>query len=254
MNEGLLINGTTKDQLPLPNVDGSPVRKMVEVYSSVKGEGTQAGMPMTFVRFAGCNLACEWCDTPYKRVSFTVTDDILFEMIMTHRPAWVVFTGGEPLMQLSVELIKNLKSSGVQMALESNGQMWNDALLGLDYVCFSPKRFAKLNTPTKHLLHPEIVRHAVEGKLKINELRYVVEGIEDYPVLVDVPSDFITFSPLMGNEVASKDPNWKSGDGYDGRFGQMDAGSYNRCLELVKEHRHRGGRLSVQLHKFIGVR
>ncbi len=252
MTASLSFTGRTVDSLSGPDIKEKPVRKMVEIYSSVKGEGTQSGMPMTFVRFAGCNLACAWCDTPYNRVSFLASDEQLLDMIMLHSPAWVVFTGGEPTMQLSTWLANALKTNGVKLAIESNGQMWSDALLELDYVCFSPKRFVKAGVPTKHLLHPDIIAAAVTGKLYINELRYVIEGTNDTAVLADCPSEFITFSPLMHDQSPAAE--FKSGDGYGGRFGQVDADAYNRCLQLVKEYRHRGGRLSVQLHKFIGVR
>lgn len=242
------------DTLPVAAVDPlDKMRHMVEIYSSVKGEGTQAGTPMTFVRFAGCNLACSWCDTPYRRRSFSATDDQLFDLIMAQAPAWVVFTGGEPLLQLSEALCDRLKRAGVRLAIESNGQVYSPVLGYLDYVCFSPKRFVKAGLETKHLLHPDIIKEVNEHGLRIHEIRYVVEGEWHTPELVDVASEFITFSPIM--ESPGPIPkDWRSGDGYPGRFGRMNVEAYNRCLELVATHRHRGARLSVQLHKFIGVR
>lgn len=249
-----IFTGNTPDVLPKAERDpaAAPLRRMVELYHSLKGEGTQAGMPMVFVRFAGCNLACSWCDTPYNRVSFQATDDQLFDMIMEYKPAWVVFTGGEPMMQLSRFLTGALKAAGVKMACESNGQVWNEALIDLDYICFSPKREVKEGVPSKFLINPKIAEAVTMGDFKINELRYVVLSGTDTPPMADVESEFITFSPLM--QDPDPKPHFKSGDGYGNRFGLVDADSYTRAMELVMEHRHRGARLSVQLHKFIGVR
>jgi organic radical activating enzyme len=227
------------------------MRKMVEIFSSVKGEGTQAGIPMTFCRYAGCNLACSWCDTPYNRVAFNADDDRLFHMLMEQDPKWVVFTGGEPLLQLSRDLTTRLKAAGMSLAIESNGTLWNDALLDLDYVCFSPKTTVEGITPLKHRLAVKIVEEVKSGSLKINEIRYVVDQ-KDPPEIIDVPSDFITFSPLMLDSAPYE--GFESGLGYAGRWGKVDADSYRLAMQLVHEYRHRNSRLSVQLHKFIGVR
>lgn len=253
IQQSVVFDGPTKDQLPTPrHDDGSPARNMVEIFHSIKGEGTQSGMPMTFIRFAGCNLACAWCDTPYNRVSFTATDKQLFDLVSRYRPSWVVFTGGEPLLQLSVELVRMFKSAGINLAIESNGQVWSEALPYIDYICFSPKRKVNADRETKYLLSPSIVKASNDGIITISELRYVIEHDTDDPTLADVASTYITFSPLMLDPAPSAD--FKSGDGFGNRFGRMHAGAYNRCLELVYQHRHRGGRLSIQLHKFLGVR
>jgi organic radical activating enzyme len=231
--------------------------KLVEIFNSVKGEGTQSGIPMTFVRFAGCNLACSFCDTPYNRKAIALPFRSLIEAILAQEPAWVVFTGGEPLMQLTLDITQALKAAGIRMAIESNGMIWNEALLDLDYVCFSPKRFFTDKSRPISLekqISQETVKHVLDGALRIHELRYVVhpdDDVDNFPLL-DVPSDQITFSPMMNDNGLPTD--WKSGDGFGNQFGQMDTASFNKCMALVHKHRHRGGRLSLQTHKFIGVR
>ena len=231
--------------------------RLVEIFNSVKGEGTQSGIPMTFVRFAGCNLACSFCDTPYNRHSISMSGHGLLDTIIAQEPAWVVFTGGEPLMQLHPSLTDELKKRNIKMAIESNGMLWSPCLLDLDYVCFSPKRFYTDQSrpiPIEKQISSEAVRRVTTSPFRIHELRYVVhanDDVENFPLL-NVASDCITFSPMMKDN--GLEPDWQSGDGFGNRYGQMDHDSFNKCMALVHKHRHRNARLSLQTHKFIGVR
>ncbi len=230
--------------------------RLVEIFDSVKGEGTQAGIPMTFVRFTGCNLACSWCDTPYKRQGVSMSVTALLKLLEDKSPAWVIFTGGEPLMQLPRELTAELKNWKVKMAIESNGMLWNEALLDLDYVCFSPKSHYTDITkpiPVEKRIHEKTVAAVHDGALKIHELRYVVHMDRDIEQdILDIPSDFITFSPLMEDPELPAD--FKSGDGYSNQFGLMNVQSFNMAMQLVHDYRHKNARLSLQTHKFTGVR
>ena len=236
-------------------VNDKGLLSLVEIYNSVKGEGTQAGIPMTFVRFSGCNLACDFCDTPYNRVAIRMTEDQLVDYIRKQETAWVIFTGGEPTLQLKKSLTERLKSMGVRMAIETNGMIWTDAFLDLDYINISPKTaFTTPNDsiPVEKRIAPKLVAAVAEGKVRINEVRYIIGGPKDDIFELPVSADFITISPMMHD--CEPNANFESGKGHSSMYGIVNQSSLNRCMELVWRYRHLNARLSVQVHKFVGVR
>ena len=134
-----------------------------ETFYTIQGEGAQTGSPAVFCRFAGCNLwsgreedrstaICTFCDT-----DFVGTDgvnggkyDSAEALATTIASLWegqplnqlVVFTGGEPLLQLDEALIQSLHANGFRVAVETNGTIEPPA--GIDWICVSPKAGADL--------------------------------------------------------------------------------------------------------------
>ena len=135
-----------------------------EIFYTLQGEGANAGRPAVFCRFAGCNLwsgreqdragaVCRFCDT-----DFVGTDGVgggkfesasaLAAAIAAHWPAaaggkpLVVFSGGEPLLQLDAALVEAAHAQGFTLAVETNGTQ--PAPPGLDWLCVSPKAGAPL--------------------------------------------------------------------------------------------------------------
>ena len=133
-----------------------------EIFFTLQGEGYNTGKPAIFCRFAGCNLwngkekdrtsaKCSFCDT-----DFVGTDgenggkynkDKLVEIIVNLWPKkklqkFIVFTGGEPLLQLNKELIDSLKQNNFKIAVETNGTLLPPK--GLDWICVSPKANADI--------------------------------------------------------------------------------------------------------------
>jgi 7-carboxy-7-deazaguanine synthase (Cx14CxxC type) len=130
-----------------------------EIFLTLQGEGGQAGRVNVFARFAGCNLwsgreqdrataACDFCDTDFVGTDgegggkFATPADVVAALDAT----WggiagtekaVVFTGGEPLLQLDAELIAAVKAGGYFIAVETNGTV--AAPDGIDWICVSPK-------------------------------------------------------------------------------------------------------------------
>ena len=97
-----------------------------EVFVSISGESTLAGTPATFVRLAGCNLNCHWCDTRHKLdQNVQVEMDRLLDLVLGQFPNWVIITGGEPLLQASeVEtLCQRLGYAHRRVMLETNGSL-----------------------------------------------------------------------------------------------------------------------------------
>ena len=93
-----------------------------EIFKSIQGEGSLAGSPATFIRFAGCNLKCPFCDTQHEKVNIVADEqDILREIAGS---AMVVLTGGEPTIQSDfLELMQFLtgRTRGITIAVETNG-------------------------------------------------------------------------------------------------------------------------------------
>lgn len=130
-----------------------------ELFYTLQGEGFHSGRPAVFCRFAGCNLwsgreadrasaVCTFCDTDFVGVDgdgggrFDNASD-LARAIASQWPSsdggspFVVFTGGEPLLQLDVPLVEAVKAKGFSIAIETNGTL--PAPPGIDWICVSPK-------------------------------------------------------------------------------------------------------------------
>jgi 7-carboxy-7-deazaguanine synthase len=132
-----------------------------EIFRTLQGEGFHAGRAAVFARFAGCNLwsgreadrttaTCQFCDTDFVGTdgvgggSFSDVDALADAIAacwgeaLVHR--FVVFTGGEPLLQLDQALIAAIRARGFEIAIETNGTL--PAPAGIDWICVSPKQGA----------------------------------------------------------------------------------------------------------------
>lgn len=129
-----------------------------ELFHTLQGEGAQAGRAAVFCRFAGCNLwsgreqdrataACRFCDTDFVGLDgpgggrFAEADALAEAIDRTWEGGaharYVVFTGGEPLLQLDEALIAAVHARGFEIAVETNGTLAAPA--GIDWICVSPK-------------------------------------------------------------------------------------------------------------------
>lgn len=118
--------------------------KLNEIFLSLQGEGLFTGMPSIFVRFSTCNLDCPFCDTKYHKSGDEVEIDFVWEEIqkLTRKGVrHVVFTGGEPTIQL--EPLRTLcalaKGAGLHVTIETNGTNVVE-LPSVDLLSISPKR------------------------------------------------------------------------------------------------------------------
>lgn len=100
--------------------------RLIEIYKSVQGESSFAGRPCIFVRLAGCNLRCSWCDSEY---TFTggeaFSDDEILARIEALAPVRLVeFTGGEPLLQAKqlIPFMERLLAAGYELMIETSGE------------------------------------------------------------------------------------------------------------------------------------
>ncbi len=99
---------------------------LIEIYKSVQGESSFAGRPCIFVRLAGCNLRCAWCDSEYTFTGgYKLTDDQVLAEIEKLAPVRLIeFTGGEPLLQERklVPFMQRLLDSGYELMIETSGE------------------------------------------------------------------------------------------------------------------------------------
>lgn len=195
--------------------------KVNEIFYSLQGEGVRAGEASIFVRFSGCNQNCRLkskgfdCDTKFESYTEMKVSDILYQVRETSKECeWIVFTGGEPGLQLDSNLVKFLHRQGYKLAIETNGSL-DISGLDLDWVTVSPK----------------VQEHKVQ-QLYANEVKYVI-GVESSLPRPHCKAQHLLLSPA-----------------HDGK--KFRPGALERCIQLVKTYPE--WRLSVQQHKQWGVR
>ena len=115
---------------------------VMEDFYTLQGEGFHSGRAAYFIRLAGCDVGCHWCDVKEswdreKHPDVKITE--LVERVKQSGTDFVVITGGEPAMYDLSDLTKALKSLDVEIAIETSGAY---KLTGqLDWICLSPKKF-----------------------------------------------------------------------------------------------------------------
>jgi 7-carboxy-7-deazaguanine synthase len=124
-----------------------------EIFYSIQGEGMLTGVPSVFVRTAGCNLRCAWCDTPYAswqpEGKPLMVDEIVAEAIR-HPTQHVVLTGGEPMVAPGIaDLAGELKLLGRHVTIETAATIAPDGI-ACDLASLSPKLLNSAPDPLKH--------------------------------------------------------------------------------------------------------
>lgn len=113
-----------------------------EIFYSVQGEGSLAGVPSVFVRSSGCNLRCVWCDTPYASWNPTGTEMTIEEILIavtSHPAKHVVLTGGEPMVAKGIhDLASRLRELDKHITIETAGTIAPNGI-ACDLASLSPK-------------------------------------------------------------------------------------------------------------------
>jgi len=180
-----------------------------EIFHSIQGETTKAGFPSLFIRLAGCNLKCDYCDTVYAREASS-GQEMSIESIISETESYahvdhVTVTGGEPLLQAgSIDLMKALIGKGYTVQLETNGS------ISLKDVPAQVRKIVDVKAP----LGGE-GSSFLSGNLyyltATDELKFVILNMDDYKFakgfieknLKDTKA-VINFSPVHGSFPASK--------------------------------------------------
>jgi 7-carboxy-7-deazaguanine synthase len=195
--------------------------KVNEIFLSLQGEGTRAGLPCSFVRLAGCNLRCKWCDTAY---AWTDGQEMSVENVL-HRleelacPR-VEVTGGEPMIQpLTVELLRQLVEGGYETLLETNGSLDLAPVDGrvvkiVDFKCPSSGQAESFLRSNIDLLTPR------------DEVKFVLADSEDFDFAVDVIRRHdlcrrctVILSPVQGRLAPANLAAWILAEKLDVRLG-----------------------------------
>jgi len=191
-----------------------------EIFYSIQGEGARAGSANLFLRFSGCNLACDipthgWmCDTEFTSGEKMTGEEIVKVLRELGGPCQnVIITGGEPLLQLDEELISLLKREGFYLILETNGTL--PVPPGVDWVTCSPK----------------VAEHAVRID-ECEELRYVRAHGQGIPKPKAKATHYFISPAFDPYGLERKHLDW--------------------CIQLVKQNPR--WCLSVQMHKVMRVR
>ena len=149
--------------------------KITEIYASIQGESTWAGLPCTFVRTTGCNLRCSWCDSAYSFYGGTWMDlDAILARVGELAPKLVELTGGEPLLQPAVPVLaKRLQERGYTVLVETSGER------PIDVLPDGVVRIMDLKCPDSGESHRNRAGNIAQLK-KIDEVKFVLASRRDY--------------------------------------------------------------------------
>lgn len=192
----------------------------MESFYSIQGEGTHTGKPSYFIRLAGCDVNCHWCDVKdswdthenqYKTVKEIVND------VLKSPAETIIITGGEPLMHDLSDLTYALKEKNKKIHLETSG---THPISGtFDWICFSPKKFKK----------------PLDNFFEISdELKIIIFNDSDFKWAEDI------LKKIKNNPELIFQPEWSRSEKNN-----------SKILEYIKENP--SWRISLQTHKYLGV-
>jgi 7-carboxy-7-deazaguanine synthase len=201
--------------------------KIAEIFASLQGEGLRQGEPTIFVRLAGCDLRCPFCDTKRawtggRPTSVERIADRVARLKKARPAEWIVLTGGEPLMQDVGPLVRLLKSTGFKIQVETNGHYYRR--LPADWYTVSPK-------PPDYIFHPEY-------RTKAREVKLVASRELTFAVVTRIRDAFPPATPLLLQPESNT------------------ALSRAKALRLLRRAAKEGRtnvRLSLQMHKILQI-
>ena len=206
--------------MQVKDVDTSHQLPVMEYFYTIQGEGSYSGRAAFFIRLAGCDVGCVWCDV---KESWEMSEhplltiDFIVNEVVSSGTNFVVITGGEPAMYDLTTLVNRLKEHTIEVAIETSGTY---PLLGaIDWYCFSPKKF---KAPVD------------EAYLKAAELK----------IIISHPSDF-AWAEEHSTKVSANcklflQPEWSKQE----RF-------LPQIIDYVKDHPK--WRISLQTHKYMNI-
>ena len=204
--------------------------KVNEIFYSLQGEGRNTGRAAVFIRFAGCNQRCSFCDTEFDSYREMSAEEIV-DAIGVWPSRFVVLTGGEPTLQVDDAFVDLLHQHGYEVAMESNGT--RPAPRNLDWLTVSPKDWWKASGGwwMEHSSH-------------INELKIVFDE--------DTPENLSTLHPPLSTLHHSPSTLHLYHQPCDTGDAERNARILHLCIEYIKQHPQ--WRLSLQTHKLVGIR
>lgn len=200
--------------------------KVNEIFYSLQGEGHYTGTPAVFVRFAGCNLRCWFCDTDFEK-GVEMSEDEIVEAVLQYPTRYVVITGGEPTLQITASLCDKLHAHGLYLMMETNGTRPLPEGCKVDWITCSPK-----------LIDVE------EGKRKIATIR--LRHIDELKVVFE---DSPTQDMALYEQIPATEYRLQPCDTQDPLCNQA---ILNKTIKYILQHPK--WKLSLQTHKILHVR
>ncbi len=184
--------------------------KVCEIFASIQGESTYAGLPCVFVRMTGCNLRCAYCDTAYAyEEGKEMSGNEVLQAVQSYGIGLAEITGGEPLLQRdTIPLATKLLDSGFRVLIETNGSMDirdvdKRAVIIMDIKTPKSGMFGNMALGNLDLLRER------------DELKFVVADREDYDWVVRFMRDYhlpgkctVLLSPAYGMLPAEALSQW----------------------------------------------
>lgn len=202
--------------------------KVIEIFKSIDGEGIRAGYPTIFIRLAGCNLRCSYCDTKYsyeKEKSSDMTPEQIYKKVFKLGGKRITLTGGEPLIHKDVDdLINLLLNKGYEVNIETNGSvdispfLYENCIITMDYKCAGSGMEDKMLLDNLKILRRQDV------------LKFVVSNKHDLGTALNIY------------------PNTRASVYISPVFGKIEP---EEIVNYMLEHGMEDCRVQVQLHKII---
>jgi len=215
-----------------------------EVFPTIQGEGPEAGTAAIFIRLAGCNLKCFYCDTDFESSTWHPTVDELLsdDLFHTGPPRLVVLTGGEPFRQDVGPLVRRLNKLHYSVQVETAGTLFNEEKYG-DLFGQEPNQNSIVCSPKTPNIHPQIEH-------RIGWYKYIIRSGETcptdgLPIMStqdrDKPQDLYRPPSIFARRRIFVQPC----DDYNI---QRNMDNQNLCIQLCQQY---GYRISIQLHKLF---
>ena len=202
--------------------------KVVEIFKSIDGEGIRVGYPVTFIRLAGCNLRCNYCDTKYsyEDEKFTeMTPQEIYIKVYKLGGKRITLTGGEPLIHKDVKVLVDLLiQKGYEVNIETNGSvditlfLDKHTIITMDYKCASSDMEDKMLLDNiSKLRKPDVLKFVVSDDNDLDTVQRIYQNTKAT----------VYISPV---------------------FGRIEP---KQIVEYMLEHNMENCRVQVQLHKII---
>ena len=200
--------------------------KVNEIFYSLQGEGHYTGTPAVFVRFAGCNLRCWFCDTDFE-TGEEMSEVEIVRAIAQFPSHYVVLTGGEPTLQLTASLCDKLHAQGYYLMMETNGTRPLPEGCQIDWITCSPKLI-----------------DAGDGMRKLAAIR--LSHIDELKVVFE---DSPTQDMSLYEQIPATEYRLQPCDTQDSLSNQA---ILNKTIKYILQHPK--WKLSLQTHKILNVR
>lgn len=208
-----------------------------EVFASIQGESTDAGLPCIFVRFFGCNIGCTYCDQmqpPSRKKRMTI--DNLMKQVQQLKIKYVCITGGEPLLQWNsvYPIVLELVCAGYKVSIETSGCV----PISPDPYDRSFKYVMDIKCPSSGVSHKNVYDNLMNLQAK-DEVKFVIANRTDYDFMKKVLNQYSTPAKILVSPCFSKDLKPIIGE---------------ELIEWLIQDQLFNVRVQIQMHKILNVR